>query len=405
MDIELKEYGPSKDVARLSPAVAAGLSALATVTNLGRDRSRVTPGAKVGVLRVGDVTVHVRPKIEIIQLLFLVDYARDPVKWKDADPPAGVMVQGDLAATVADVYVRFAEGALRHGPLQGYQQTAASLPVLKGRLRLGEQIAARHGQSFPFEVSYSSYGPDIAENRILAAAARLAVQLPRLHSDTQARLGQLLRRLPAVSPAPEVAKLGWRRTRLNAHYVDALRLADLIIAGSAFAPNAGDLPVYGFVLNMWDVFEDFVRTALGEAMRLRIRGTYAKETIKIDLANKVDIELDFLFRVAGRPAAVADAKYKRDHKRHREDFFQVVTYCLALGLRRGHLVYAEGNPAPIVHEIPQTGMRVVRHALDLSRSQAGLLADIDRLAAELVDDARERLPHPSQPPPIPGGRA
>jgi 5-methylcytosine-specific restriction enzyme subunit McrC len=334
---------------------------------------------------VADVTVYVRPKIDIAQLLFLVDYADKPVEWRD--PLAGVAETGDLAATVADVFVRLAERALSRGPLHGYQPTKASLPVLRGRLRLADQIAARYGAAFPFEVSYATYGPDIPENWVLAAAAEAALRLPRLRPGTRVRLGRVVRQLPAASPAAGLAQLSWQPTRLNAHYADALRMAELILRGSAFDPARGAIPTCGFVLDMPFVFQNFLCTALGEAMSTRIPGWWKKPPkLHLDVAGEVPIEPDFVFIVNGRPAAIADAKYKAGYDRVPGDIYQMVVYCTSLAIPRGHLVYAEGNAGPVVHEVRHTGVQVVRHALDLAQPRDRLLAAVDCLADELVAD-------------------
>src|SRR5262249_18586445 len=187
MDIELREHGPAQDVPRLSDEVRRGLAPLVEVTDGPAGRSRVRPGRKVGVLRVAGGTVSVQPKIDIAQLLFLADYATKPVGWRD--PLADVAETGDLTSTVADSFARLAERALSRGPLHGYQPTTASLPVLRGRLRLADQLAARHGAPFPFEVSYATYGPDLPGNRPLAAAPGAAARPARLRRRTPAPPG------------------------------------------------------------------------------------------------------------------------------------------------------------------------------------------------------------------------
>lgn len=66
----------------------------------------------------------------------------------------------------------------------------------------------------------------------------------------------------------------------------------------------------------------------------------------------------------------------------------MVVYCTALGLRRGHLVYAEGPQCPMAHEVRHSGVQVVRHALDLAQPPRSLLSAVDRIAAELARDAK-----------------
>lgn len=87
-----------------------------------------------------------------------------------------------------------------------------------------------------------------------------------------------------------------------------------------------------------------------------------------------------MHQVGGRTVAVMDAKYKFGSKKVRDDLYQMVVYCTALGLVHGHLIYADGPAAPVVHEIQNSPIKVVRHALDLARSPDDLLSDIACIA-------------------------
>jgi hypothetical protein len=82
------------------------------------------------------------------------------------------------------------------------------------------------------------------------------------------------------------------------------------------------------------------------------------------------------------PVAVADAKYIVSHsaKGMLDHLYQVVSYCAALDLRRGFLVYAEGpEPGPVPHSIGGR-MEVTIYHLDLTQPQPALLQQIDDLA-------------------------
>jgi 5-methylcytosine-specific restriction enzyme subunit McrC len=84
-----------------------------------------------------------------------------------------------------------------------------------------------------------------------------------------------------------------------------------------------------------------------------------------------------------RVAAVLDATYKAEASAGypNADLYQLLAYCTALGLRRGHLVYAKGAGVPAVRN---TEVVIVCHALDLAAPPAGLLAQVRRLAAGLA---------------------
>jgi 5-methylcytosine-specific restriction enzyme subunit McrC len=62
-----------------------------------------------------------------------------------------------------------------------------------------------------------------------------------------------------------------------------------------------------------------------------------------------------------------DAKYKAEKPSGfpDADLYQMLAYCPALRLRRGHLVYAKGNEAADHHVVRNSGVEIVQHVLDL----------------------------------------
>ena len=74
-------------------------------------------GAQVGVLRVGDTQVRIRPRITIARLVYLLGYAQNPNIWNE--DPVGLDNLPDLWHAMAQVFVRQAERATERGVLQG----------------------------------------------------------------------------------------------------------------------------------------------------------------------------------------------------------------------------------------------------------------------------------------------
>ena len=54
----------------------------------------------------------------------------------------------------------------------------------------------------------------------------------------------------------------------------------------------------------------------------------------------------------------------------------MLAYCTALGLDRGHLVYAQGNERPIEHLIRNTNVTVCVHTIDLDRPPSDVLRQV-----------------------------
>lgn len=106
----------------------------------------------------------------------------------------------------------------------------------------------------------------------------------------------------------------------------------------------------------------------------------------LDESSAVSIRPDLVWKVRGAPAAVLDAKYKRENPQGhpKADLYQMLAYCTALGLPRGHLIYAKGNAEPATHAVRRTGVEIVCHALDLTRPPQRLLDQIAELAGQLA---------------------
>ena len=405
-DIQLTEHGPATVIADLPEATVSVLRAYLRVTSAGSGRWRLKPRGKVGMVRVGDLTVRIEPKLRIEHLLFLISYAVKPVDW--LEPIGDAKEITGLVAAVADVYSQCAETTLRQGVLHGYHPVRGPLPVVRGRIRATDQLRNHHGAPFPFEVSYDAFSSDIRENQILRAAAVKALKLPQLTETARNRLAVVIRLLERVSALPDsgpASPLVHPTPLLNRgaeRYRVALGLADLILRGSSFDLHRGSVTAHGFMLDMDVVFENFLGAALKKALPERIPGVgRVKHSLYLDAAGRLRAQLDFAWLVNDRPCIVVDAKYKLSKKKHRPDIYQMATYCSALNLSGGHLVYAEGPIQPTVHRLKNSGIRITHHALDLSRPSAEILTAVDALADHL---AAGIVVSPQIQSPSPGGR-
>lgn len=346
----------------------------------------VRPGAWVGAARVGDLEVHIQPKVMIARLLFMLGYLADPKAWRDDQ--VEVDRAADLAAAAAEALSRQVDVAMRRGVLQGYLSVEEALPTIRGRIREADQIRRRFGSALPVEIGYDDYTVDIAENRILRTAVDRMLAVGGISDTARHRLARARARLGEVTPLARRAPLPvWCPSRLNARYLPALRLAELILAANSWDLGAGTVPVTGFLVNMPRVFEDFVCIALGEAARARGGTTTTQDksrTLDDDGAVKLIPDLVW-YDPEGRALAVVDAKYKAEKYDSfpNPDIYQALAYCTAFGLRRGHLIYAKGNEEPRTYRISRAGIVVIAHCLDLEAAPSQLLAQVEALAAEI----------------------
>lgn len=345
----------------------------------------VAASTQVGVVTVDGLQVVIQPKIDINRLVFLMGYARRPDFWRD--DRVSLDAAADLPEALADAFVRLATRALEQGLLKGYQTVEETLPVLRGRIREADQLRRRWGRSIPLEVRYDEFTVDIAENRLLLAAVERLLRTPRIGVRHRAGLQRLRLQLADVSaPLRGDVRPAWQPSRLNARYVPALELAELVLDGRSFEQRVGELIVSGYLFNMATIFEDFVTVALREALKPHGGRSRLQYATHLDEDENVPVRPDFVWLNQGRPTIVVDAKYKAEKPSGfpQADLYQMLAYCTVLGLPVGHLVYAKGNEEARAHVVRRSGVRILTHALDLDVEPAELLATMAALVDDLV---------------------
>jgi 5-methylcytosine-specific restriction enzyme subunit McrC len=389
--IDLRENGEPVDV-QINDRVGIALASSGLVTAtpaLAGGWWTIGPAVKVGVARVAGVELWIKPKLGIRRLFFLLGYAGDHKVWRDDE--LGLAEESDLLTAIAAAFARQADKATQPGLLQGYRVEEAALPVLRGRLRSVDQMSRRFGLALPLEVRFDQYGVDIAENQLLRGAAEVLLKLPRLGPTTRLRLRRLVRSMSDVVPTRRTGGLpAWQASRLNARYHLALHLAELVLRGGSVEQRSGAVMVNGFMLDMAKVFEDFVTVALGGALAAFGGRCKAQDRWHLDEADEIRMRPDLVwYRGSGAVGAVVDAKYKAEKPSGfpHADLYQMLAYCTALGLPRGHLIYAKGNESAGMHVVRHAGVEILQHALDLDLSPTLLLRQVELLARQVA--ARE----------------
>lgn len=364
-------------------AAALESTGLVRVRPAGNAVWQLIPRGRVGAVRIDEVDIVVTPKVGIARLLFLLGYAADPgFRPEDVD---GVP-DDDLWPAIAETLCRHAERAVMRGILQGYVTREEALPLVRGRVRIADQLARRPGMLLPIEVRYDEYDVDVAENRILRSALRRMLTVPRVAPAVRARLSHLDGRLDGATPLIAGTPIPtWRPSRLNGQYHAALRLSEIVLRHQSFEVGPGGVSVAAFVVDTARVFEDFVATALREAWLARPGQTRPQYPATLDAEDTVRMKVDVVHLVDGEPRIVADAKYKLESPAGsypNADQYQVLAYCTALQVPVGWLVYAEGTRGAVMRQVRNTGISIVEYPLDLAASPLSLLEQVAALAAD-----------------------
>jgi 5-methylcytosine-specific restriction enzyme subunit McrC len=391
----LTQYGTTR--VRLTEAQARRLdagagNALTISTDPEPGWWSVTASEMVGSLVVGDLRVLIRPKIPPENLFLLLEVGLPEAAWRRE--AFDYATDTDLLPAIVSFFARTVETTLARGVLRAYRAHEERVQVLRGRVDIAEVI--RHpGPVSPVPCRFDEFSADITENRYLRAAVRRSMLVPIVPAEDRRRL---LRQLVALEEVEDVSIRPddldrIHITRLNQHYVPALRLARLLLESLTLTDQVGSTRASSFLVDMNKLFERFVTARLRRALRGRLE-VRAEPTVHLDTRNRVGMSPDLEFRRAGRPVFVGDLKYKLtgNARARTPDYYQLLAYTTALDLPEGVLIYCladEGKPSGTV-TVRHAGKQLHLHAIDLTGSAADIDDEIKALA-DWVDRSAVRM--------------
>ena len=342
------------------------------------------PGSTVGAVEIGDLSVLIRPKIGIPQLLSLACYAMGvfrPQEERLFDFKEEAETPPDTLAIALSAAAR---RAFSRGLLHGYRTEEEALHTVRGRIRFADQIRQRFGIPLPIEVRYDEFTDDITENQLVKAAA-IRLSGMRLRSQQARRnLGWIAAMLENVSSVesfpidvPDV-----RFDRINEHYLGVVGLSRLILRHSAFESERGVVHATGFLMDMNTLFQEFLTVALRETLGLTERVFREKNIDTLDVDGKVKLRPDLTWWHGRECQFVGDAKYKgiENESVPNADLYQLLAYVTALNLPGGLLIYAQGKAETATYTVRNSGRRLEVAALNLGGSLDAVLKRVDVLA-------------------------
>ena len=397
--LDLQEYQPSQPLtlsrAELESLRNLGLS-IAPAIGEGGDYI-LTPGSTVGAVEFDNLSVLIRPKIGIPQLLSLACYAIGKVKFQRED--FNFPEEHALADVLALALARHARMAFSRGLLHGYRVEEEALHTVRGRIRFDEQIRRRFGIPLPIEVRYDDFTDDILINQVVKAAAyrlsRMGLHLAKSHTE----LGWIAGMLDNVSirefPPNDVPEVFF--DRLNEHYRGVVELSRLILRHSAFQSSRGVTRASGFLIDMNCMFQEFLTVALREAMGVSERAFGEHSIPSLDKSDRLRLRPDLVWRDGSSCVFVGDAKYKNiaDKAVPESDIYQMLAYVTALNLQGGMLIYA-GEADTATYHIRNTDKTIEVTSLDISGTLEEILMNVRSLGCKV-----RRLRQGASPSPVP----
>jgi 5-methylcytosine-specific restriction enzyme subunit McrC len=244
---------------------------------------------------------------------------------------------------------------------------------------------------------YDDHTADTPLNRLVRAAL---VRCSRMIGIDPAWRRRLAMQLHEFDDVADGADLEWARrwtpAPMERHYATAASLARWILQGGGAADRHGADPVSSFLLDMNQLFEDFVTRAVAAALPHMDVTAQARQPLGRDGAvmMKPDIEI----ARDGRTIAVADCKYKilDDELARSPDYYQMLAYATSYGLDEARLLYARGPSDLVLRDVAvrNSPIRLRTLSFDLTAPVADVRNAIGR-AAMLLCDADGRRPVPT----------
>lgn len=265
-------------------------------------------------------------------------------------------------------YALALESAVRREPIRLYRSRREELPVLRGRLRVVEQLRSSLTRPHRLICEVDYLEGDNPTNRLLHWAGRRLVALstdPRVRQLLSYQLG----RLPHVSepvrlPVPLVAAV----PRQYSHYASAVQLAMTYARGQSVQPGVSDVNGAGLVIGTERLFESFIEKTLAAVVPARSPGVWhvrpqASEefAVPLDSGRRYFSRPDNVVDVDGSNVIVIDAKYKRfadatddatpGHPTN-ADLYQMCAACVAHSCSRALLVYPRLESVGDIEDAP-----------------------------------------------------
>ncbi|MFH1127298.1 MAG: hypothetical protein V1718_04280 [archaeon] len=392
-----------------------------TLLHLGRHK--LTATQFVGLIRIGNISLQILPKIDFIpdsqeeqkvserevtaasNLMTMLAYAYN-LCIHPQDAELMKKSRGDWFEWLSFLFSSELNRQLRLGMDRTYIEKEEALPMLRGKWLLARQYARSPIVIDRFEVRYADYSAYTILNRVFYAAVTRLLRITRDQTNYRLLLSaySYLAELDANVEPPSGYQELVHFTRLNERFKTAYQLADLFLESSIFHFSVGRQDVTAFVFDMNRLFEEYVAAFLIKHKH-EIFGDQAEQMTVISQAvGRYDYFLkqtipgnrdvfrlkpDILIRRSGQLACIADTKYKmleprkRDLGLQEEDSYQMLAYSIVLECDRIILLYPQPESIPFRAEY-----EVNRHNALLGLAGINLHQPLDKPANMIKDMQR-----------------
>ncbi|WXG46994.1 MAG: hypothetical protein WED05_10105 [Candidatus Atabeyarchaeum deiterrae] len=397
--VELKERGPP-EIVELSK------DEFEILANRFKNKieAYVTPEGKcllkarqyVGNIALPHHRIIIRPKVPNLSFFFMLLYTNGIPDFGKNE--SEYMREQEIFELIIERFLEDVGHLARRGISKAYVENDENLNHVSGRVLIQEDIRRNSVLRHRIFCSFSDFTSDTVENRIIKYALSYISRMPLQNSELRNKAKEIFYFFESASfvvidskDFPHV-----QYNRLNEHYRPIVNLSRLIIDNVTLnLEEIGEIPYSSFLINMDQLFQDFVFCCLRENLRdYGVRA--AKEgnpPYALDLEGDMIQEPDVKISKDGIDVLVLDAKYKRLQDDDEEqadpstqDARQIFTYCM-MPVKKvpiGVLVYPMSEMQISYEKSLKHDVILACRVIDLTRKTSGdLLTECRRFVDEI----------------------
>jgi len=298
---------------------------------------RISTGPYIGSAEFSNFILIVNPKFTKLKNIGkFVDYAYD-IKDKDIldyeikfnekeNQPMELIIQ---------LFTNQCKKLLQKGLVKSYQIHQETVPFLKGKLLLQQQIKNQSKFNLQFACEFDEFTENIVENQILLSTLNRCYHMTSSHH-RKSTIQKIIRHMDSEVELRRIGIEDFKKvqyTRLNSHYKKPHELAKLILRHLGlfdFKKQSASFVVPYFI-PMYQVFEDFLAQLFDENYSMTIDSQVSTTSWKVN-GNVTSIRPDLITYYTklpkkGKEISIIDAKYMLGSKfgKEKEDY-QIAFY-------------------------------------------------------------------------------
>ena len=289
-----------------------------------RSGIRIRARSWVGLIQFETFSIRIVPKLAGAYegLVGMLAYTNglEALRRNQGERSLSTFKEYSLFELLALLLVESCERIVHRGLMHDYVEVEDDLPVLRGRLKVAEQVRQHYGQLDRLACRYDDHLSDIRENQLLLAAlnfCRLRCSHPQLSTRIHRLCTVLSSACSVEGMSVETLVQPFKYNRLNRYYANGHKLAMLILqqAGIDDLLKLGKTRSFAFLLDMNRLFEAYVGKLLTQLLPApySVHTQYSSNSvIRNETLQKsyTSIRPDIIVKDKNQPVLVADTKYK-----------------------------------------------------------------------------------------------